>query len=501
MVVKVRAWASGSDPSAVRRADFLITGALSAGYLHSLAVASDGDLYSWGDDPFGQLANGSSRESDVPAQVLTGVAAVAAGATHTVIVKTDGTVWGAGAASGGKLGHGSNSGNVQTPVQATGLSSVVAAAAGSSHSVVLKSDGTVWAYGANSAGQLGDNSTTNRYTAVQVVGLTGISAIAASREASYALQTDGAGSGVVWAWGGNTYGALGDGSTLPRLTPTRVIGITNAVAIAAASSGDFAMALLATGQVVIWGRNDQSQLGNGTVVDSPTPVTVPSVAPARQVTAGEQFALAIDSAARTWGWGHKTSHAAIGAGGSTQNALVPEHSDFADVLLLAAGDEHTVAGVVDGTVRAVGTGGARLGDDSVSNGNSVVTVTGLTLADNTWLTTDADHDGLATWREYLLGTDPLNPDSNDNGVLDGHDALSGADPADADSDDDGVMNWTERQNGTDPFRADTDGDSVSDLNDAFPLDPTRSLPLSSNPSDTTPPIVTLKEPVSARPVP
>jgi hypothetical protein len=63
------------------------------------------------------------------------------------------------------------------------------------------------------------------------------------------------------------------------------------------------------------------------------------------------------------------------------------------------------------------------------------------------------------------------------------------------------MNWTERQNGTDPFRADTDGDSVSDLNDAFPLDPTRSLPLSSNPSDTTPPIVTLKEPVSARPVP
>jgi hypothetical protein len=336
---------------------------------------------------------------------------------------------------------------------------------------------------------------------VQVVGLTGITAIAAGREASYALQTDGAGGGVVWSWGGNTSGALGDGSTLPRLTPTRVVGITNAVAIAAGSSGDVAMALLATGQVAIWGRNDQSQLGTGTVVDSATPVTVPSVAPARLVAAGENFALAVDASARTWGWGHKVSHAAIGAGASPQNARVPEHSDLSNVLLLAAGDEHTLAGVVDGTVRAVGTGGPRLGDGGVSNGNSVVTATGLTLADNTWLTTDADQDGLETWREYLLGTDPLNPDSNDNGVLDGVEMRQGADPADADSDDDGVMNWTERQNGTDPFRADTDGDSVSDLNDAFPLDPTRSLPPSSNPSDTTPPMVTLKEPVSAQLIP
>ena len=71
-----------------------------AAYLHSLAVASDGDLYSWGADPFGQLANGASGEASVPVQVLTGVAAAAAGVTHTAIVKTDGTVWGAGAAAG-----------------------------------------------------------------------------------------------------------------------------------------------------------------------------------------------------------------------------------------------------------------------------------------------------------------------------------------------------------------------------------------------------------------
>ena len=130
-----------------------------------------------------------------------------------------------------------------------------------------------------------------------------------------------------------------------------------------------------------------------------------------------------------------------------------------------------------------------------------VAVTGLSLADNAWLVDDADADGMATWREYYLGTDPLNPDSNGNGILDGHDEASGASPANPDVDGDGVPNWTERVNGTDAFRADTDGDSVSDLNDAFPLDPTRSIAPSSNPSDTTPPIVTLKAPVTARPIP
>ena len=123
------------------------------------------------------------------------------------------------------------------------------------------------------------------------------------------------------------------------------------------------------------------------------------------------------------------------------------------------------------------------------------------LADNTFLAGDQDQDDVPSWREYLLGTDPLNADSNGNGVMDGHDEASGANPADLDIDADGVLNLTERLNGTDPFRRDTDGDGVSDLNDAFPLDPTRSMAPSSNPSDTTPPVVTLKAPVSARPIP
>jgi hypothetical protein len=86
-------------------------------------------------------------------------------------------------------------------------------------------------------------------------------------------------------------------------------------------------------------------------------------------------------------------------------------------------------------------------------------------------------------------------------VLDGAEDGGGNAADNPDSDGDGVPNWTEVANGTDPLRADSDGDGVNDLADSYPLDSTRSLPPSANPSDTTPPVIILKEPVSARLIP
>ena len=503
MILKVRAWATGSDPSAVRRADFLITGALSAGDGHSTAVTASGDLLTWGGDTLGQLGNGTTTGVvNVATLVLTNVAAAAAGQTHTVIAKTDGTLWGAGDATSGKLGQGSTAGIIQAPAQVSGFSGAIAVAAGRSHTLVLKSDGTVWAYGLNSSGQLGDGTTTNRSAPVQVIGLTGITAIAAGYDSSYALQTDGAGSGLVWSWGGNTYGSLGDGSTLSRVSPTRVIGIDDAIAIAAPGTGRFAVALRSTGQVMAWGYNANAQLGDGTQLTRLAPVPVSVLTSGRVIAAGESYALAVDAVAHTWAWGGKSIVIQVGGGG-TNNLIapVPERSDYSDVLLLASGPSHTLTGVADGTVRAAGSNGGRLGNGTTASTDDIVTVTDLVLADNAWLMDDADGDDFATWREYLRGTDPLDPDSNGNGVPDGVEQRGGGDPTNPDSDGDGVINWTELVNGTDPFRADTDGDSVSDLNDVYPLDPTRSLPPSSNPSDTTPPVVTLKEPVTAQLIP
>jgi hypothetical protein len=104
----------------------------------------------------------------------------------------------------------------------TALSASMAIAAGGFHSLALKGDGTVWAWGYNRDGQLGDGTTTNRTTPVQVSGLSGVTAIAAGTHHSLALKGDG----TVWAWGGNWYGQLGDGTTTNSTTPVQVSGLS-----------------------------------------------------------------------------------------------------------------------------------------------------------------------------------------------------------------------------------------------------------------------------------
>ena len=497
-VLKVRAWASGLDPSAVRRADFMITGALAAGYGHSAALKPNGELWTWGADIFGELGNGASGTALSPAQVLSSIAAMSAGDRHMLAAKTDGTLWSWGYQQFGRLGNGSSSSASQhTPTQVSGFTNAMAVSAGHQHSLVLKSDGSVWSFGSNGYGQLGDGSTTDRSTPVQVVGLTGVIAIAAGHDASYALQTDGAGGGIVWAWGHNNYGQLGDGSTLSRSTPVRVTNLPSVTALSASFNGEFAIALAANGQIWAWGLNTSGQVGNGSTPNGMTPAVVSTISTARIIGAGAEYALAIEANALAWGWGLATSAAAI-SDRTTGDARVPERSNFSDMIGIAAGDVHTLTLKPDGGVAVAGANSGRYGNGVTTAVIGIVTVPSFTLADNTWLSGDQDLDGLETWREYLLGTDPLNPDTNGNGVMDGLDDRSGANGQNPDVDEDGVPNWIEQKNGTDPFRADTDGDSVSDLNDAFPLDPTRSMAPSSNPSDTTPPVVTLKEPVSAR---
>jgi alpha-tubulin suppressor-like RCC1 family protein len=496
-IVKVRAWASGVTSSAVRRADFVITGTIAAGSAHSLGLLSTGVLKGWGSNLQNQLGAGGSSSSS-PVQALTGVAAVSAGAFHTVAVKSDGSVWSWGEGNSGRLGNG-GTGGVTTPTQIS-FSGATTVAAGTDHTLVLKSDGTVWAFGRNDSGQLGDGSTTQRTTAVQVTGLTGIVAIAAGIESSYALQSDGAGGGIVWAWGANTYGQLGDGSLLPRSTPVKVVGLTNVVAIAAPNRGYFAIAIGGDRKVYAWGRNDLTQLGLGMTTNQSAAVAVPVITAARLIASGTNHSITVDAGARAWAWGDPAS-GALGVGATqSQRVIVPQGSDIGGVLGVAASDAHTLAMSPNGTVRGFGASGPLGAAATQSTEIDGVTISDLLLADNTFLAADQDYDDLPTWREYLRGTDPLNRDTNGNGILDGHDDVTG-DPLDPDSDDDGVPNWVEQQNGTDPFDADTDGDTVNDANDAFPLDPTRSLPPSSNPSDTTPPVVTLKEPVSAQLIP
>jgi alpha-tubulin suppressor-like RCC1 family protein len=502
LVLKVRAWAAGLEPSPVRRADYVITGALAASAGWTLALRADGTLWSWGRNFTGQLGDGTSVDRTAPVQMLSDVAAVSAGEQHGLAVKANGSVWAWGSNGNGRLGDGTTT-NRPTPVQVTGLSNVVAVAAGASHSLALKADGSVWAWGSNGAGELGLGTTTPQLTPVQIPGLSGVSQVAAGSQFSLAVQRDGASTGFVWAWGRNTQGQLGDGTTTQRLVPVLVSGLVGARQVAAGR--DTALAIKTDGRVVAWGRNNTGQLGNATLTDASTPVATLLVQRTYAVAHQVSHALAVDALGQLWGWG-EMSQGQLGPHetGATPPRLEPQPvvGVIPDVIEVAAGATHSVFARASGAVWAFGTNGnGELGNGTLTSAVLPVSASGLTLADNTWLIGDQDADGLPAWQEYLQGSDPLTFDSNGNGVSDGAELEASRAPTDPDSDADGVSNWAEVEGGTDPFVADSDGDGVGDALDAFPLDPTRAQPPASNPSDSTPPTITIIEPTSAVPLP
>lgn len=180
----------------------------------------DGTVWTFGRNDNGQLGDGTIRDKLTPVQVLglSDVIAISAGGLHTIALKDDGTVWTWGSNIYGQLGDGSAANRRTTAVQVISLRDVIAIAGGGYHSLVLKSDGTVWTWGNNVYGQLGDRTRTSRNTPVQVRFLGGVTAIAGGGYHSMALESNG----TVWTWGYNKYGQLGVGDRDDRSIPVEV---------------------------------------------------------------------------------------------------------------------------------------------------------------------------------------------------------------------------------------------------------------------------------------
>ncbi len=190
-----------------------------------------------------------------------GLSAISAGSTHSLFLKTDGSVWSTGMNTSGALGDGTTT-NRSTPVQV--MTGVTAVSAGQVVSLFLKADGSAWAAGSNTRGMLGDGTTTNRSIPVQVI--SGIAAISTGYFHSLFVKTDG----TVWAAGWNNYGQLGDGTTIQRNSPVQVM-----TGVAAVSAGQYHTLFLKTdGSVWAAGYNSNGQLGDGTTTNRITPVQV-----------------------------------------------------------------------------------------------------------------------------------------------------------------------------------------------------------------------------------
>ena len=227
----------------------------------------------------------------------------------------DGTVWSWGANNWGQLGDGTFTPRA-VPVRVSGLTNVTAIAAGLNHSLAVRADGTVWAWGNNAAGNLGDGTLTVRNAPVQVVGLTGADTVAAGSGFSLAVKQDR----TVWGWGANISGQLGDGSTTGRLTPVRVVGLGPVRTIAAGMS--HVLAIRDDLSVWGWGGNDSGQLGDNTRQSRSIPVQALNLADAVDVTAGRESSAALlaNGTVKTWG---TNAVGQLGSDAQVEDQLLP----------------------------------------------------------------------------------------------------------------------------------------------------------------------------------
>ena len=250
---------------------------ISNGYHHTCAVTTVGGVKCWGLNDNGQLGTGNTTRFYTPAAVTglsSGVVQVETGYQHTCALLATGAVKCWGYNSYGQLGDGSTT-NSTVPVDVVGLNSgVVQIDLGNEFSCALLETGAVKCWGYNSNGQLGDGSATHRYVPRPVSGLSsGVSRITAGIHHACAVLSGGA----VKCWGYGGYGQVGDGGTSDRFAPVAVSGLSSGVAKIVAGAYH-TCALMTSGNVKCWGRNDEGELGDGTNTRRYVPTDVPSLA-------------------------------------------------------------------------------------------------------------------------------------------------------------------------------------------------------------------------------
>jgi RHS repeat-associated protein len=331
--------------------------AIAAGATHSLEVTTDNTVWAWGDNASGAVGDGTNTTRFAPVQVkgyagtgvLSGIVDVKGGNGFSLALQSNGTVWAWGAGTSGQLGN-QASNSSSTPVPVSGLpSSVIAIAAGGSHAMALSSAGKVYTWGSDVSGQLGDGGTNvNRNSAAEVWGLSGITSIAAGLSHSLAIGS----SGLVYGWGDNTYGQVGDGATT-ETTPTEIPGVgaaffTDAADVAAGSSDS--IALKTDGTVWAWGRNHVGQLGNGNQTNQNVPVQVKNSAGTdfltgiSKIDAGWVHNLAVtpdQSQHNGFGWGGNAT-GPIGNGSTASTVSYPATIDHSAISAVAGGRYHSL---------------------------------------------------------------------------------------------------------------------------------------------------------------
>lgn len=317
---------------------------IASGNYHNLAIKSNGTLWAWGRNTNGQLGNGTSTDSNVPVQVGTNAnwISITAGATHSLGIQADGTLWAWGGNTNGGLGTGTTM-QALSPVQVGSASNWVQVQAGYDHTLARRSDGTLWAWGLNSSGQLGDGTTNNILAPVQIHPAHNWTGISAGANHSLGLRNDG----TLWAWGSNQDGQLGIGSTVNSNIPVQIGNSTEWSALCAGQN--HSAALQVDGTLWFWGRNTNGQLGNGSTQFDSIPVQLGTRDNWVACVLGGDFSIGYCSDGSFWTWGNNSS-GQLGDGSTTQrNSPVMLPMTHLNIVIYSSGMQRSASIRSDGS--------------------------------------------------------------------------------------------------------------------------------------------------------
>jgi alpha-tubulin suppressor-like RCC1 family protein len=390
---------------------------IGAGVSHNVVIRRDGTVWAWGANDNGELGNGNWTDTNALVQVtgLSNIVAVAAppDGSFNLALDSSGKVWSWGAGGSGQLGRGDGLyEDTNTAALVPGVSNIVAIAGGELHSLALKSDGTVWAWGDDSIYQLGDGTNISRDHPAPVPGLSNVLAIASGADHSFAIRADD----TVWGWGYNEDGELGLGNTTDQPHPVLVSGLTNAVAL---SGGLFhSIALRSDGSVQAWGENYIGEIGD---ISSLTPVTVPGLSNIVAIACGGYHNLFLNKNGGLFVWGNDFWNQ-MGDNGTNDSSVPFQLTSVSNVTAIAGGETSSMISTGDGKIYVWGSSGDSayatpfpmdLYSNYSDDGSGLPDWWELYYFGHLGVATnaDADGDGRDNLLEYQEGTNPTNFDT------------------------------------------------------------------------------------------